>query len=229
MNKLADALLKVWPSCDLPGYRDHVQIFATYSGFSYEDLPPVEADNQFRWLEGEPTKEEWSLRDADGEIERRLRGIEASAKFNLPAPFVAFLRSPELQARVRSCTACYLELPDYAVPTFGAEEGCLIHFLSDQQWCLHWSLHINPAGEECVICSEDAYGFDFGKTEENGGEPQPPDAINPAEEEVAFCAPSFSEFLYRFWMENELWFALTDEAPLTAEQQAYVNHYDKQR
>ena len=36
--------------------------------------------------------------------------------------------------------------------------------------------------------------------------------------DFAYCAPSFSEFLYRFWIENEIWFALEDDAsrrPLT--------------
>jgi hypothetical protein len=30
--------------------------------------------------------------------------------------------------------------------------------------------------------------------------------------EFAYCAPSFSEFLYRFWIENEIWHALQHES-----------------
>jgi hypothetical protein len=44
----------------------------------------------------------------------------------------------------------------------------------------------------------------------------------------ACCARSFSEFLYRFWIENEIWYSIThDEGrrPLTDLQRAYVNHY----
>lgn len=219
LSTLLDALPKAWPFSELPGYRDHAEIFATYSGFSYEDLPPVgaAADGQLRWLEREPPKEEDSLGDADAETAQKLREIEAAADFTLPAPFVSFLRSPGLQSRVRSCTACFLELSDAIVPTVGAEEGRLIQFLSDQQGCLYWSLYVSRAGEECVLCSEASYGFDDGF---GGLGP-----VNLAEEEVALCAPSFGEFLYRFWIENEIWFALTEGAALTEEQQAYVDHY----
>jgi hypothetical protein len=43
-----------------------------------------------------------------------------------------------------------------------------------------------------------------------------------------YCAPSFSEFLYRFWIENEIWYALKHNQsrralkPLELE---YVKHY----
>ena len=40
------------------------------------------------------------------------------------------------------------------------------------------------------------------------------------------CADSFSEFLYRFWIENEIWYDLSDPpSELTTEQQRYVEHY----
>jgi len=47
--------------------------------------------------------------------------------------------------------------------------------------------------------------------------------------DFAYCAPSFSEFLYRFWIENEIWFALEDDAsrrPLNALELNYVRHYN---
>ena len=110
---------------------------------------------------------------------------------------------------------CHWELPDFIVPTVGPEEGRLIHFLSDQQWCMHWSLYVSRDGQECVLCSTEAHGFD-------GDEPG---AINPAESGAYFCAPSFSEFVYRFWIENEVWLALVGRQKLTKVQQAYVDHY----
>jgi hypothetical protein len=227
VNKLAEALPKAWPAPDLPGYRNHPRRFATYSIFSYGDLPPLQeaSDDQFRWLAGESPKEEWSLRADGGELEKKLREITGETGITLPRGFGTFLLSPELQARIRSCTACYLELPDHIVLTGGAEDGHLIHFLSDQQWCLHWYLHVNPDGEECVLCSPHAYGFDSeasGDLHESSSRPSP---INLAEEEVFFCARSFGEFLYRFWIENETWFALTDGVPLTEMQRAYAGHY----
>ena len=36
---------------------------------------------------------------------------------------------------------------------------------------------------------------------------------------------TFSEFLYRLWIENEIWFAEDEDRPLTSEQQRYAEHY----
>jgi hypothetical protein len=36
------------------------------------------------------------------------------------------------------------------------------------------------------------------------------------------CAPSFEAFLYRFWMENMIWFNLVEREPLTEEQRQYL-------
>lgn len=51
--------------------------------------------------------------------------------------------------------------------------------------------------------------------------------VNVAELEFAYCAPSFSDFLYRFWIENEIWYALEDQPrrPLNALELEYVGHY----
>jgi len=44
---------------------------------------------------------------------------------------------------------------------------------------------------------------------------------------AAYCAPSFEAFLYRFWLENTIWFSLNDRKPsLTDEQKRYVSHYE---
>lgn len=225
MSKVIGALPKIWPFSKLPGYRESSK-GATYSGFSYDALPSVTVDEHFAWLKNEPVQHEWSLRDWNGTVAVDLQKIEAAAGFALPPSFLTFLRSPDLHARIRSCTACYLELPEFVVPTAGAEEGHFIHFLSDQQWCLHWSLYLSATGEQCVICSEEAYGFEA--DDQNAPDNQSKDqmqAIDLIKEGVAFCAPSFSEFLYRFWIENEIWYNLNEGVPLTPIQQSYVDHY----
>ena len=41
-----------------------------------------------------------------------------------------------------------------------------------------------------------------------------------------WSAPHFEQFVYRFWIENTLWFNLDGgEADLTPEERAYLNHY----
>jgi hypothetical protein len=227
VSQLAEALPKAWPASDLPGYRQHPRRFVTYSGFSYDELPPLPElpDEEFHWLQRESPKEKWSLRADDPTFRDRLREIERAANVELRHAFLTFLRSPGLQSRVRSCTACYLQLPDHVVATVGPEVGHLINFLSDQQWCLHWYLHVNRDGEECVLCSPDPYGFDPPEGEGDNEVAARSGPINPAEKKLVFCAPSFSEFMCRFWIENEIWFALSQDLPLNDMQRAYAEHY----
>ncbi len=41
------------------------------------------------------------------------------------------------------------------------------------------------------------------------------------------CADTFLEFVWRFWIENEIWFALAREhRPLTPGEKYYVEHYE---
>jgi len=40
---------------------------------------------------------------------------------------------------------------------------------------------------------------------------------------LALSAPSFEEFIQRFWIENALWFACNKGKPLSAELQAYAD------
>ena len=135
---------------------------------------------------------------------------------------------PELQSRVRSCTDCYLDPGERIVDTIGSIPGHLVHFLSDSQSCSHWYLHILPEGDSAVLASPDLYGL---KVENSDWIENPScrlENIDLGGLEFAYCAPSFSEFLYRFWIENEIWFALTDKRkPLSLNtlELDYVGHY----
>jgi len=141
----------------------------------------------------------------------------------LPRSFVTFVGSDEPRARVRSCTDCYLDLADFSVPVVGG--GYLIHVLSDSQWVLHWLLYVGPERSEAVVVSEHPLGFELSDEDKE----ETMRLFDPARGEAAVCADSFSEFLYRFWIENEIWFDLADpdeeQRPLTPEQRRYVERY----
>ncbi len=227
MRRITEVLPRGWWSIELPGYRDHPQM-STYSLFSYAHLPPIPEplDDAFSWLEGEPV-EERNLAENTCAFESEFSLAEIAqvldqSSIQLPALFVTFAESVSLHRRIRSCTDCYLQLPDYPAKVHAGDDyGFLINFLSDSQWCLHWYLYLNPAGEHLVLVSPQAYGF---RSDEEVALQQT--VVNLEDEPIWICAPSLNEFIYRFWIENEIWYALAwDERPLTEREQTYAEHY----
>ena len=141
----------------------------------------------------------------------------------LPPSFLSFIASDEPRKRIRSATDCYLDLAEALVPVDTG--GLLIHFLSDSQFCFHWLLYSGPNGEEAVVATRDPYGFvhpDAWIDETSVRTAFTPGAVP----ESFVCAASFSDFIYRLWIENEIWFRLQLESrPLTEEQERYVGFY----
>jgi len=221
------SLPRAWWSTDLPGYREHSRPFATYSPFPYSDLPKIEPplDPGLEWLLAQP-KVQGSLGNVDpGDPvpERSATGSQLAAlvggtTVELPPAFRTFVSEPGPRLRVRSATACYLDLGEFRVEVAGG--GSLIHFLSDQQWLLHWLLFVGADGSEAIIVTERPLGF--------GADDRRFARFDPASDDASVCAETFSEFLYRFWIENEIWFRAVrnaDQMPLTDEQRRYAEHY----
>jgi hypothetical protein len=191
-------------------------------------------DDDCKWLMGYGTPHTRSGLDL---YERNLQPsaveeLAVGANIELPRSFRRFMNSPELQSRVRSCTDCYLDPGERVVETVGSIRGHLVHFLSDSQSCAHWYLHILPSGHSAVLECPDLYCYQI----ENSDWMENPfcrlERIDLRGLEFAFCAPSFSDFIYRFWIENEIWFALKYEAsrrPLNALELEYVGHYASPR
>ena len=221
-------LPRAWWSTDLPGFREHPKPFATYTAFSSSDLPPIQRplDPGLNWLREQPVVP-GSLGDkdpGDPEPERRataadLQALLGRSKIALPPSFREFITDPEPRRRVRSATFCYLDLGQFVVEVEGG--GAMIHFLSDQQWILHWLLYTGDDASEAVVVSETPLGFE--------ADEQRFARFDPATETATVCAESFSEFLYRFWIDNEIFFrtarSADDEPPLTDEQRRYAEHF----
>jgi len=223
--KKFSSLKRGWWFSELPDHRPHSDIFATYSLFPYDELPPIDTniDDDFAWLAEESAKEHSLSETAYPTGEKpdlsKLFDIQKNLKLDLPKEFILFIKRLDLHAKIRSCTDCYLELPDFVVATYGDEDGVLVHFLSDSQSVLHWFLYQNLVGEHCILVSEIPYGI-LGLDSRN--------SINITNESLWFCAPSFKEFIYRFWLENEIWFTLVDkDRSLTPMEQSYLKHYSK--
>jgi hypothetical protein len=218
----------VWTSIGLPGFSKK----STYQSYSFDEMPPVpiELDDDFEWLRAlgnsDPGR---GLAELD-EYAKPLPPIAsldfaAQANIRLPQSFIQFMSSPDLQSRVRSCTACYLDPGQRIVETIGALQGNLIHFLSDSQFCAHWYLHVLPTGQTAVLGSDDPYCFLIENAEWIENPACRLAQIDLATLDFRLCASTFSEFIFRFWIENEIWYALHDKGsgrPLSSLETIYL-------
>jgi FAD-linked oxidoreductase len=199
----------------------------TYCYSPYDSLPPLtNFDGTLSWLGALPDH-----LDAQLEVHRNdpsERGqIDALAEqarqlgLTLPPAFVELMGSSELQDRVPSCTACYFKLSERIIPCPGAEQGSILRFLNDQQDVLLWYLYLTPDGGARVIVSP--YALDDGEELTDVGR------ANVLSQTVE-AAPTFDEFIYRFWLENTIWFKLNESgATFSPDEQAYLDHYAQAR
>ena len=188
-----------WWGPGLPGIRPRL---GTYGRYDYQDLPTppgVAFDGTYGWLRREPEQSailELDRRDV-GKCFGDLSRFCANQSINLPQCFVNFFEELSLARRIRSCTACFLDLATDVIAA-PKGDGSIVRFLSDQQGCLFWYLFLAARSDEhFVLASPDYFGSDAVEADFGPGNP----------ESLVFCAPNFESFLFRFWIENEYWFA----------------------
>jgi hypothetical protein len=205
-------LPRLWPTIGVPGIADRM---ATYWTVDLDFMPPIEVplDGTLSWLLDTATRTPSLSRGPDDPAERDAdsTGLKAVAgSWALPVAFRRFIESPEPRRHIRSATACYLDLGHFSVQV--NDGGQLIHFLSDQQWVLHWLLYVGPDGWEAVVTTPAPLGFDDG-----GGDLVR--LIDPHSwtRSLAVCGDSFEAFIYHYWAMNELFFRLAvDKTSLDA-------------
>ena len=211
-----------WFFSDLGKYRP-IEDYSTYVCFSYEALPPLPSSITFKgdydWLS---TQDPSPAPDED----KLLTIIDQAntAGIDLPKAFLAFMGNDKLRAAAESvsCTACYFEFTHGLIPVPNSSGEYLIHFLSDQQYCLLWYLYIKDGKEAGVLVSPYFFGADGNAIENYGRGPI-------TGEKVLYCAPEFERFIYRFWLENVLWDKVSynpDKANLNTIEKNYVDHYE---
>ena len=197
---------------------------STYCGVPYEYLPVVErATDDLAWLDqvshqlrqvvGSAT-----LNNSNNEI-AHLETITTkfqNLEIDFPAPFLRFMRDSQLQQKVPTCTDCFLSLSEEPVQLPYTPGEYLLRFLNDSQSCVMWYLLFKPGEETRVLASGVFLEPDIFKAMEYE-DLKYLDAFK----EVFFCASSFTEFLYRFWIENTLWFSMQHSLDLTLLQEEY--------
>lgn len=225
-----------WFSVELPGYRPGQ---GTYDFSAYESIPPLPAElftGKLEWL----TRLQAEIDDSEEEPETdedlqatrtkmsRLMAQAETLGLTLPEAFLRLMGSPALQHRIPSCTACEFQEVETIVPHPRIDNAYLIRFLNDQQDVLLWYLYLTPGGDHCVLVSPL-----FLEELDTPGYVKHPEKWDrqAVARNTLVCAPSFEEFIYRFWMENVLWFKLnssTDLADFTPDEQRYLAHYKQE-
>jgi hypothetical protein len=219
-----------WMMFGLPDLRPSSH---TYEQTEYKSLPRVpQIDPHLAWLTTLHPKidEEMHVHRPDEEARKAYRinrkRIMAEARalhLALPTMFVRLTGSFKLQDRIPSCTACYFDLPEKIIESPFRAGDYIVRFLNDQQVCVCWYLYL-PADESPFVISSSGDGdepfldtIDFKESA---------DSIDIAKKYAALAAKSFDEFIYRFWIENCIWFHLDMGLPLTPCQLEYVRSID---
>ena len=198
----------------------------TYECFQYHHQPPLPVehlDGTFAWLrESEPQS---SYRA--GPLWKGFCAEKRQQGYFVPSDFERFLSDQDLPTRIKSCTDNYFEGPpnplaDHSGPSAEWEDGLLVTFYADSQYCVLWGILLprEPGryapiltGPPEALCP----GF-WNEVEEEG-------ASDPGKPVLA--ASQFEPFLFRWWIENEIWFKTVWEPsrqPLTPMEQAYIDH-----
>jgi uncharacterized protein (TIGR02996 family) len=201
----------------------------TYERFDYHDQPPLpvrQLDGTFAWLlESAPQSPyrqgpEWRAFCSD----KRKQG------YFVPREFERFLSDNDLPARIKSCTDNCFERPpnpasSHSAPSAEWEDGLLVTFYADSQYCVLWGILLprEPGRYAPILAGPPDALFPgiWGDTEEG-------EADDPGKPVLA--ASQFEQFVFRWWIENEIWFATEwddTRRPLTALEQDYVDYLQR--
>ncbi|QDU98277.1 hypothetical protein [Lignipirellula cremea] len=226
---------QVWIGTDLGDYRTCT---GTYQGYDLSTVPPLPEDRfdgSFAWLLSQPSPftfdkrfgEFWTNYDS---LEKRKTDapqskaalLQESSRLGveIPAAFFLFLDNLELVTRIRSCTDCYFEYAQTLLPHPEPPGGHFVHFYSDSQYCCLWYLYIDPQQRCYVVASDDlTEPVDENSDQETWRKHYGGPAL--------LCAWSFESFVYRLWIENEIWYRLNlkDQPPLLEEMRDYLAFY----
>lgn len=228
--KASEIFKSGWMMFGIPGLRPSSH---TYEQTDYNSLPQLpQITPHLAWLTALHPKidKEMCVYRTDEEfrktyLENRERIISEARVLNLALPdaFVRLTGSFKLQDRIPSCTACYFDLPKKVIESPFRAGDHIVRFLNDQQVCGCWYLYL-PVDESPFVISSSGDGdepfldtIDFKKRS---------DSIDIAKKYSALAAKSFDEFIYRFWIENCIWFHLDMGLPLTPCQLEYVRSID---
>jgi hypothetical protein len=130
-----------------------------------------------------------------------------------------------------SVTGCWT---DISMPLASPVEpgAYFVRFLRDQQDSALWYLCLRPSGEVFVAHSYYlAYHLDYPAEDVEWDAAEVPPDVKAADltDEIFWCASSFEEFAYRFWLENRLWYSVRDAGhEHDVASRRYLDHYRRE-
>lgn len=217
-------LQQCWVGLEIPGKR---ACGCTYCEIPLVNLPRIDAPDNLKWI-SPPSSEiaaqveeffpEPEVLEANSVNARKLISEAKKLELVIPNTLTELMLSEELQKRLPSWTACTFGWPSEFSPSpFG--KGLILPFLRDQQDVVGWYLHIDRGEPPCVLASyplEDQSGVHF--LSQLGGQTE---RLEKATANTRIAALSFSEFMYRYWIENTLCFKLDIGLSLSSGEAAY--------
>ena len=217
-----------WWSFDLGRYRACDGTYCRYEDGNLLSVPTV--SESLDWLEplDQRTDAHMAIHRNPPEARGEVVKIAASATrlgLTLPESFVRLMSSPELQDRIPSCTACFFKLSDDIMPCPSSDGGYIVRFYTDQQDVLLWYLYLTPAGAQYVLVTPIELEEMAHKALTGALSNEDKQVI---QQNTWACAPSFVSFIYRWWIENSIWFKVSesnDENKLTADERKYLTSY----
>jgi uncharacterized protein (TIGR02996 family) len=202
---------------------------ATYERFRYHDQPPLPVemlDGTFAWLRGSKPQRPYS----QGPMWKDFCAEKREQGYFVPGEFERFLSDKDLPARIKSCTDNYFERPPdptagHSAPSAEWEDGLFVTFYADSQYCVLWGILLprEPGRYAPILAGPPDTLFPgiWNDTEED----EPHDRGKPV-----LAASQIEQFLFRWWIENEIWFATVwreGKRQLTPLEQAYIDHLNR--
>ena len=202
-----------WAGAELTG-----RMCATYCLVPIEELPRLDRalDGNLGWLENPGRPLEWAIgqsepdRIFDPSTVDGLRSACAAVGITVPRS-LELLLTTERRDWIRSPTGCYLELAEQMVHIPGTDTYA-VRFLNDQQGVLFWYAAVDRNGEQGVVVSNDLFDVEV-----DGGWLQDED-----QRQSFRCADSVEDFLYRYWLEAEIYFRSMESQEFTPAMERYL-------
>lgn len=203
----------------IPGTASETKL-ATYVQYAVDELPLAPIDvASLEWLRHAARHPEdymaSAFEHATRDISRQSVADLLGGRATVPHDLAQFLGGDGLRDRLRSATDCYFDLGDSVVAVDG---GHLLHLISDSQWVFHWLLYLGEDGSSAVVGTSFPAGFDL----------DPDDAAFWQQEDWGYVlvADTFAEFIWRWWMDNEIFYrAVVEKTDVSVKQRAYVEQY----